>query len=284
MINQQLLHDVDALLLEAGQDIAMRYFRNLSDDDINSKSHADDLVTIADVAIDKFLINGLADILPNAQFITEETHHDNTNRNHDDYIWIIDPIDGTWHYAHGEPNFCSMIALVHQGQTLAAWLHFPYDKVSYYSHADSNNSVTCHHHEHNITTDIMFKAQDKEALDGMMMSFIVADHQRETFKSNFVQQIGNRHHIRSCGYVTRLMLDQKWDFSYFASLKSWDHAPICFLIEQAGGFFHYGSLFGQQEQLQYCPDKTAHQLMLCNNQITFRKIQSFLNQFQSSSY
>lgn len=67
-----------------------------------------DMVSYVDKTAEEMLVKGLADILPEAGFITEEK---TVNKVSDDYNWIIDPLDGTTNFIHGIPAYCISIAL-----------------------------------------------------------------------------------------------------------------------------------------------------------------------------
>jgi myo-inositol-1(or 4)-monophosphatase len=67
-----------------------------------------DLVSYVDKQAEKMIVEKLSDILPEADFITEEgTGHTDGK----DYTWIIDPLDGTTNFIHGLPIFSVSIAL-----------------------------------------------------------------------------------------------------------------------------------------------------------------------------
>jgi fructose-1,6-bisphosphatase/inositol monophosphatase family enzyme len=40
-------------------------------------------------------------------------------------VAIIDPVDGTWNFAHGVPTFGSILAIVANGKTIAGIIHYP---------------------------------------------------------------------------------------------------------------------------------------------------------------
>ncbi len=43
----------------------------------------------------------------------------------EEYLWIIDPIDGTTNFVHGFPFFCVSIALAHRGELIAGVIYDP---------------------------------------------------------------------------------------------------------------------------------------------------------------
>ena len=80
---------------------------------ISEKSHPGDLVTEADKASEKRILEILHERVPDHPILSEETGmHEN---NAQDYLWTIDPIDGTTNYAHSFPFCCVSIALLLRG-------------------------------------------------------------------------------------------------------------------------------------------------------------------------
>ncbi len=71
------------------------------------------LVTAADRFADEFLRKELKKMFPDFGFVTEEGDHQAT----EEYVWIIDPIDGTNNYAHGLDMFGVSIGLWRQDGT-----------------------------------------------------------------------------------------------------------------------------------------------------------------------
>jgi len=71
-----------------------------------------DLVTEADKASERFLVERLHALLPDAGMLAEEGT--GTDRN-SGLRWIVDPLDGTTNYAHGFPVFSVSIALERGG-------------------------------------------------------------------------------------------------------------------------------------------------------------------------
>ena len=40
-------------------------------------------------------------------------------------VWIVDPVDGTRQFVHGDPGFCTLVALAQRGVVLASWTFAP---------------------------------------------------------------------------------------------------------------------------------------------------------------
>jgi myo-inositol-1(or 4)-monophosphatase len=92
-----------ALTREAGA-IAMRHFRRAHR---AWEKAPGDLVTEADVAIDRFLRERLPE--DGDGWLSEETR-DSRHRLAAGRVWIVDPIDGTRSYANGKAEFCVSVA------------------------------------------------------------------------------------------------------------------------------------------------------------------------------
>lgn len=80
------------------------------------------------LASQKYIIEGLAGLLPGANFFAEESEQ---NRLKPGYNWIIDPIDGTTNYMLGYKHSCISIGLVQDGRGVAGVVYNPYLEEMY---------------------------------------------------------------------------------------------------------------------------------------------------------
>jgi myo-inositol-1(or 4)-monophosphatase len=91
-------------VLEAGR-VQLAYFGR---DDLRvDKKGAIDLVTEADLAVERGFRAFIAERFPDHAILAEELGAGRPAR----HTWIFDPIDGTTNYAHGLPIFCASLAL-----------------------------------------------------------------------------------------------------------------------------------------------------------------------------
>ena len=108
---------------EAGA-IAKGYFDN-GVKSIKTKSSVGDLVTEADVAVSEFIVEKIKKAYPDHTIFSEEVG-EKINAG-GEYEWVIDPIDGTRNFANGIPFWCTIIAVVRNGET---WLGAVYNALS----------------------------------------------------------------------------------------------------------------------------------------------------------
>lgn len=90
--------------------------------EIMEKDGVENLVTSSDLAVQHFLTERLAEILPGSGFLCEEEDFRDIS---EEYVWIIDPIDGTANYARGIEDCCISVALARNGVLQAGVVYSP---------------------------------------------------------------------------------------------------------------------------------------------------------------
>lgn len=86
---------------------------------VSEKTNPSDLVTDMDKEIEAFYVKKIRKHFPEHKIFGEEGTYDEID-NLNEFIWIIDPIDGTLNYVKQKSNFCSMIALFKDGEGVLA--------------------------------------------------------------------------------------------------------------------------------------------------------------------
>jgi len=77
-----------------------------------------------DLAVDAFLRERLAKLIPDAGWLSEETV-DEPSRLGKRQVWIVDPIDGTRDFLRGRSGWCVSVALVEDGSPIVGVLDAP---------------------------------------------------------------------------------------------------------------------------------------------------------------
>ena len=72
------------------------------------RKHAHDYVSYVDKGSETFIVSKLREIVPEAGFITEEGSAGHTD---EQYVWVVDPLDGTTNFIHGFAPYAVSIAL-----------------------------------------------------------------------------------------------------------------------------------------------------------------------------
>jgi myo-inositol-1(or 4)-monophosphatase len=83
-----------------------------------------DFVSEVDHAAEQAIVETLLEAYPTHSILAEEGS--GKEREGDpEFVWIIDPLDGTTNFLHGFPQYCVSIALKHRGQVTQAVIYDP---------------------------------------------------------------------------------------------------------------------------------------------------------------
>ncbi|MER6287814.1 inositol monophosphatase family protein [Streptomyces sviceus] len=121
--------DVEEAVRKAAAAEVMPRFRRLAAHEVDQKAGPHDLVTDADRLAEQYLTEVLGALLPGSVVVGEEAVHANPASYEalqgDTPVWIVDPVDGTRQFVHGDPGFCMLVALARSGVLLASWTYAP---------------------------------------------------------------------------------------------------------------------------------------------------------------
>jgi myo-inositol-1(or 4)-monophosphatase len=91
---------------------------------VNEKQH-NDFVTDVDTAAEQAIIEVLSKAYPEHGFLCEESGASANVNDETEYLWIIDPLDGTTNFIHGFPQYAISMALQHRGVITLALVYDP---------------------------------------------------------------------------------------------------------------------------------------------------------------
>src|SRR5512132_3174065 len=86
------------------------------------RKQQNDFVSEVDHAAEDAIISVLREAYPDHGFLAEESGYRDREA---EYLWIIDPLDGTTNFLHGVPQYCVSIALMHKGALTQAVVYDP---------------------------------------------------------------------------------------------------------------------------------------------------------------
>ena len=121
---------IQHIVKEAGA-VALKHFGKVGV--YYTKSHERwDVVTKADLFSEKILISAIKKQYPNHGIISEESGRLNEGA---EYVWIMDPIDGTLNYSLGVPSFGVMVCLVRRGVPILSAIAMPATREFFFAKA-----------------------------------------------------------------------------------------------------------------------------------------------------
>jgi myo-inositol-1(or 4)-monophosphatase len=214
---------------DAGSILADRMGRALQ---VSNKGDID-LVTEADLASEKLIIERIKTHYPRHAILAEESGATEGIKNvtgQTDWRWIVDPLDGTTNYAHGYPCFCVSIALEREGSIELGVIYDPVrDEVFA---AERGQGATLN------DRSIHVSAVDDLNAAMLCTGFPYNVRERPDFARDFVNFTMNAQAVRRDGsaaldlaYLACGRFDGFWE----DGLNAWDIAAGVILIEEAGG-------------------------------------------------
>jgi len=206
--------------------IINRATRNLDVLSVRIKS-AHDFVSEVDHEAERSIIEMLRAAYPGHAILAEESGA----TGHSDYVWIVDPLDGTTNFLHGFPQYAVSIALMHRGVLSQAVVYDP-TRNDLFTASRGRGAFL---NEHRIRVSRRVRLGD--ALIGTGFPFRRFEHidvylaiLREVMqKAPGVRRPGSA--SLDLAYVAAGRLDGFWEFG----LSPWDMAAGALLILEAGG-------------------------------------------------
>jgi len=110
-------------LATASGETILPFFRTSLSIDNKSVSHDFDPVTEADRAAEAVMRRLIKSQFPQHGIVGEEFGNERTDA---DYVWVLDPIDGTKSFIAGFPIWGTLIALLHKGVPVFGMMHQPF--------------------------------------------------------------------------------------------------------------------------------------------------------------
>jgi fructose-1,6-bisphosphatase/inositol monophosphatase family enzyme len=112
--SQHFLKIATELALNAAEQV----LRLLPTREIHSRKSDDSVVTKADLISEKIILEGLRTSFPDHGILSEEAGI--SGNIHSQYLWMVDPLDGSKAFAKGIPGFCVMIGPSKRGAPFSA--------------------------------------------------------------------------------------------------------------------------------------------------------------------
>lgn len=113
------------LALQASEEI-LKLLKNSAP---HKKKADNSIVTEADLRSDKIILEGLQKDFPSHAILTEETGL--VGDKNSEFVWIVDPLDGTKAFAKGIPGFSVMVGLLKEGKPYLGVVVDPLEKHIY---------------------------------------------------------------------------------------------------------------------------------------------------------
>lgn len=181
-------------------------------------------VTEADIAVEKALRELITASFPEHGIYGEEQ---GVHKADADYVWVIDPIDGTKAFMAGIPTFTTLIALVHRGEPLMGIINQP---ISHETWLGVRGKPTTLNGKEIRSSDCQHLA---EAMLSTTSPYLFASDEKAAFES--LRNATARQVYGGDAYGYAMLASGGVDVVLEAGLKPYDICALIPVIEGAGG-------------------------------------------------
>ena len=187
-----------------------------------------DFVSEVDHAAEDAIIRVLKEAYPDHGFLAEESGYKDKEA---DYLWVIDPLDGTTNYLHGVPQYCVSIGLLHKGKPTQAVVFDP----------TRNELFTATKGAGAYLNDRRIRVSKVDKLDGALIStgfpFKVIDKVDDYLRmlKNVMKTTSGVRRAGAAALDLSYVACGRYDGFWERGLSPWDMCAGVLLIREAGG-------------------------------------------------
>lgn len=184
-------------------------------------------VTEVDIQAEKIIKEIILNAFPDHGFYGEETNRENYDS---DFLWLVDPIDGTKGFVRGYPFFSTQIALMHESQIILGVSNAPIFEEIIFAELGKGSWIDNHRTKVSKTS----KIESSTISTGNLKSLALSEKW-----SNFGKIVSRIDRIRGYGdfYHYHLLATGKIDAVIESDVNILDVAALSIIISESGGVF-----------------------------------------------
>jgi myo-inositol-1(or 4)-monophosphatase len=207
---------------------------------INTKS-PNDFVTEVDQMAETAIIDIIREAYPDHGVLAEESGR--TGARDSEYVWIIDPLDGTTNFIHGFPVYCVSIALAHRGVVQQAVVYDPTRDDLFYATKGRGAFLN------NRRLRVSKRTRLSDALVGTGFPFRRGDNPKRYLKmfEEVMAEVAGLRRPGAAALDLCYVAAGYYDAFFETGLNPWDVAAGSLIITEAGGLI--GNFTGESDFL-----------------------------------
>lgn len=210
----------------AGAAEILRFFNK--DFKISNKEGVNNLVTEADHAAEKAILNVINASFPDHQILAEETGEIVQDSG---YKWIVDPIDGTVNFAHGIPLNCVSIAVEKEGEIILGAVFNPH--LNEFFFAEKGKGATLNDKPIHVSNET--EAIKACLVTGFPYTYINMPNGPLEIFEKFIRKGVPVRRLGSAAIDLCWVAAGRLDGFFEHKLEPWDSAAGYLIVEEAGG-------------------------------------------------
>ena len=216
------LQDLIAVVREASRLMAVDHFA------ISQKDGYANIVTSSDLAVQEFLCDRLAQLLPGSGFLCEEADlHDASHA----YTWIIDPIDGTANYSRGIDQCAICVGLRYEGEMQMGVVYLP--RTDELFSAERGRGAFLNGRPIHVS--------DRPFADGIVCTAFAVYYKEHTdlcmdIVRDIYSQCNDFRRFGACAPELCYLAMGRCELYFEYMLSPWDFAAASLILTEAGGY------------------------------------------------
>jgi len=195
---------------------------------ITNKEGINNLVTEADHAAEKAIIEAIQFDCPDHFILSEETGEIVTQS---EYKWIIDPIDGTVNFANGIPICCVSIGLEKNGEMILGAVYNPFMNEMFFA----QRGMGAYLNDKRIHVSNKDQVIKSCLVTGFPYTYLDSPNGPLQVFSKLVRQGIPVRRLGSAAIDLCWVAAGRFDGFYEHKLQAWDSAAGFLMVEEAGG-------------------------------------------------
>ena len=239
----------------AGAAEITRFFNK--DFTVSNKEGVNNLVTEADHAAEKAIMEVIKNHFPEHQILAEETGEIIQDSN---YKWIIDPIDGTVNFAHGIPLNCVSIGIEKDNNIVLAAVYNPHMNEFFFAEKGQGAFLN----DKPIQVSAQTAAINACLVTGFPYTYINMPNGPLEIFDRFIRKGVPVRRLGSAAIDLCWVAAGRFDGFYEHKLEPWDSAAGYLIVEEAGGKVtdFDGNLFSVYQHRILATNGKIHEEML----------------------
>ena len=223
-----LVEPVKAIAREASRRILEIYLSGFSVTKKADKSP----VTEADIVAHESILQGLTRLAPAIPVLSEEAADINfAERSRWDWLWLVDPLDGTREFIRHNGQFSVNIALLHRHRAIFGLILIPITGVCYFAYQRGGACKEIPLHAPRVIHTRPIHAEQPIRVTGSRASYTGKTLQAYLESLGKHDYVGVGSALKSC-----LVAEGKVDlYPRFGPTYEWDTAAAQVIVEEAGG-------------------------------------------------
>lgn len=214
---------IKSTIKKAGEEVLKRFEKDIS---FENKSDESDFVTEADLASEKVILDAIKKEYPDHGIVAEESGED---LKESEYMWIVDPLDGTNNFKRKSPMFGVMMGVARDGEMLMAAIYDPVHEKLFFAEKGRGaflNDERCYASKQEVWLHSYGCGSGR--LSSKKASFLKNLMKKADDELFWLNLFG------SAAASAMQLADGRRDWYFSSGNYIWDYAPMSLILKEAG--------------------------------------------------